>query len=41
VKSKEANYAVEFVNNVAQAIPEIWANKMDDEDETMTRTKSN
>ncbi|KAK8467447.1 hypothetical protein PHAVU_007G056000 [Phaseolus vulgaris] len=40
VKSKEANYAVEFVNNVAQAIPEIWANKMEDKDETITRTKS-
>ncbi|KAG2401438.1 hypothetical protein LR48_Vigan02g226900 [Vigna angularis] len=40
VKSKEADYAVEFVNNVAQAIPEIWANKMDGEDEAMTRTKS-
>jgi len=40
VKSKEADYAVEFVNNVAQAIPEIWANEMDGEDEAMTRTKS-
>jgi len=40
VKSKEADHAVEFVNNVAQAIPEIWANKMDGEDEKMTRTKS-
>ncbi|CAJ1977226.1 unnamed protein product [Sphenostylis stenocarpa] len=40
VKSKEADYAVEFVSNVAQAIPEIWANEMDGDDETMTRTKS-
>lgn len=40
MKSKEADHAVEFVNNVAQAIPEIWANKMDGEDEKMTRTKS-
>ncbi|KAH1036107.1 hypothetical protein GLYMA_20G144800v4 [Glycine max] len=39
-KSKGADYAVECVNDLAQVIPEIWANEMDGEDQTMTRTKS-
>ncbi|TKY51142.1 hypothetical protein E2542_SST22652 [Spatholobus suberectus] len=40
VKSKGADYAVECVNNVAQVIPEIWADEMDGGDQTITRTKS-
>ncbi|XP_027366124.1 uncharacterized protein LOC113872625 [Abrus precatorius] len=40
VKSKGADYVVESVNNVAQVIPEIWANAMDGDDERITRSKS-
>lgn len=40
MKSKGADYAVESVHNLAQVIPEIWANEMDGGDPTMTRSKS-
>ncbi|KAK7343587.1 hypothetical protein VNO77_12430 [Canavalia gladiata] len=40
VKSKEADYAVECVNHVAQVIPEIWANEMNGDDQRITRSKS-
>lgn len=41
VKTKEADYALEGVNKLAQVIPEIWDNGMDGDDESMIkRTKS-
>jgi len=40
VKSKEADYALENVNNLAQVIPEIWVNGMDGGDQRISRSKS-
>nr|POE93794.1 uncharacterized protein c24b11.05 [Quercus suber] len=40
VKSKEADYALENVNNLAQVIPEIWVHGMDGGDQRMSRSKS-
>ncbi|KAM4116023.1 hypothetical protein ACJW30_02G019400 [Castanea mollissima] len=40
VKSKEADYALENVNNLAQVIPEIWVNGMDGGDQRIRHSKS-
>ncbi|XP_022138389.1 uncharacterized protein LOC111009574 [Momordica charantia] len=41
VKSKEADYAMETVHNLAQAIPEIWVSvESDDDDEMINRSRS-
>ncbi|OMO59402.1 HAD-superfamily hydrolase, subfamily IA, variant 3 [Corchorus olitorius] len=40
VKTKEADYAMETVNNLAQVIPEIWVNQTDGGDERITRSIS-
>ncbi|XP_021291115.1 uncharacterized protein LOC110421768 [Herrania umbratica] len=39
VKTKEADYAIETVNNLAQVIPEMWVNEADG-DERISRTRS-
>ena len=41
VKSKEADYVVETVHNLVQAIPEIWMNTdLDGDDEMMNRSRN-
>ncbi|KAG2727533.1 hypothetical protein I3760_01G161000 [Carya illinoinensis] len=40
LKSKEADYAVENVKDLAHAIPEIWVSGMNGGDERIGRTKS-
>ncbi|XWS13628.1 hypothetical protein CRYUN_Cryun36dG0053800 [Craigia yunnanensis] len=40
VKTKEADYAMETVNNLAQVIQEIWVNKTDGGDARMSRSRS-
>ena len=40
MKSKEADYALENVNNLAQVIPEIWVHGMDGGDQRISRSKS-
>ncbi|KAH7573759.1 hypothetical protein JRO89_XS03G0203400 [Xanthoceras sorbifolium] len=40
MKSKEADYALENINNLAQVVPEIWFSKSDGGDERITRTRS-
>lgn len=40
VKSKEADYVLETINNLAQVIPEIWVSGMDGGDKRISRTKS-
>ncbi|GMY27434.1 hypothetical protein FCV25MIE_22676 [Fagus crenata] len=40
VKSKEADYALENVNNLAKVIPEIWVSGMDGGDQRISRSKS-
>lgn len=41
MKSKEADYAMETVHNLAQAIPEIWVSvESDDDDEMINRSRS-
>lgn len=34
VKTKEADYAVENINNLAQVVPEIWVSATDGGDQT-------
>lgn len=42
VKTKEADYALETINNLAKVIPEIWVSKADQGsgDQRISRTKS-
>ncbi|XVF28870.1 hypothetical protein REPUB_Repub15cG0069600 [Reevesia pubescens] len=40
VKTREADYAIEAVNNLARLIPEIWVNKTDGGDGRMSRSRS-
>ncbi|OMO61202.1 HAD-superfamily hydrolase, subfamily IA, variant 3 [Corchorus capsularis] len=40
VKTKEADYAMETVNNLAQVIPEIWVNQTEGGDERISRSRS-
>ena len=40
VKTKDADYASETVNNLAQVVPEIWVNKSDGGDQRINRSKS-
>ncbi|OMP07078.1 hypothetical protein COLO4_07651 [Corchorus olitorius] len=40
VKTKEADYAMENVNDLAQVIPEIWVNQTDGGDERISRSIS-
>ncbi|WRX22045.1 Haloacid dehalogenase-like hydrolase - like 8 [Theobroma cacao] len=40
VKTKEADYAIETVNNLEQVIPEMWVNETDGGDERISRTSS-
>lgn len=41
MKTKEADYALEAINNLAQIVPEIWVNKSKDTDvQQIGRTKS-
>jgi putative hydrolase of the HAD superfamily len=40
VKSKEADYALENVNNLAKVVPEIWVSGMDGGDQRISRSKS-
>lgn len=40
MKSKEADCAVEAVNNLAQVMPEIWVGEMDGDDQRINRTSS-
>ncbi|EXC17577.1 hypothetical protein L484_012369 [Morus notabilis] len=40
VKTKEADYVLETVNNLEQVIPEIWISKADGGDQRISRSKS-
>ncbi|POO02206.1 HAD-like domain containing protein [Trema orientale] len=40
MKTKEADYALETVNNLAQVIPEIWVSGIESGEQRMSRTKS-
>jgi len=40
VKSKEADYVLEHIHNLAQVIPEIWARGTDSGDQRISRTRS-
>ncbi|XVE81595.1 hypothetical protein DITRI_Ditri15bG0077500 [Diplodiscus trichospermus] len=40
VKTKEADYAIEAVNNLVQEIPEIWVKEMDGRTERISRNRS-
>ncbi|KAK6913924.1 Haloacid dehalogenase-like hydrolase [Dillenia turbinata] len=40
VKTSEADYALETVNNLGQVIPEIWVSRSDGADQRITRTRS-
>uniref|UniRef100_A0A5B6YRA5 Pyridoxal phosphatase n=1 Tax=Davidia involucrata TaxID=16924 RepID=A0A5B6YRA5_DAVIN len=40
VKTKEADYALESVNNVAQVIPEIWLSGAEGNNQSISRTRS-
>ncbi|KAL5541592.1 hypothetical protein UlMin_009302 [Ulmus minor] len=40
VKTKEADYALETVNNLAQVIPEIWVSGTEGGDQRISRTRS-
>lgn len=40
VKSKEADYVLEHIHNLAQVIPEIWAKGTDSGDQRISRTRS-
>ncbi|KAH7522334.1 hypothetical protein FEM48_Zijuj07G0127400 [Ziziphus jujuba var. spinosa] len=39
-KSKEADYVLETINNLAQVIPEIWVSESDGGDQRISRTRS-
>lgn len=40
MKTKEADYVLETVHNLAQVIPEIWLGGKDGEDQRIKRTGS-
>ncbi|KAK3222371.1 hypothetical protein Dsin_009396 [Dipteronia sinensis] len=40
VKIKEADYALENINNLTQVVPEIWVSKSDGGDQRINRTRS-
>ena len=40
VKSKEADYVVEHIHNLAQVIPEIWVGGTGGGDQRISRTRS-